>query len=843
MLLEFLFNNILVLLGIIVFIIAIILFILSRFLSKSIKEVTGIASSVNFVTLLVTVPKQKEEDKNQQDKIEELLSEVETWYANIGGMKSQKGVKSDFVGRDDHFCFEIVREKDGLISFYISVQQKMREFFEQQIHAKYPRAQITEVDDFNVFDSDGHISGAVLKLKNHQMFPLKTYKTLGSDPLDAITNSMSKLGEGESAVVQFVLRSARPGWHKAGSKVASDVQQGKSVSDAMSKYKEGFLKKTLVFIGEMFGKYGFSRGGEESSMKPGNDHRLSPMEEEAVKALEEKTSKAGFEVNIRVVVCGKNKASADSDLDNILNSFSQFTGYQYGNGFNVTKLSGKYFEKMIRKVIYRSFDDSQAFVLNTEEMISLYHFPLPTTETPNIRWLLFRKLPPPSELPREGVTLGKSIYRGEETDVRIKQEDRRRHMYIIGSTGVGKSVLMSNVAIQDVREGRGICVIDPHGDLVEDVLKGVPKERADDVIIFDPTDYERPLAMNMLEYDPEHPEQKIFAVNEVFAIFDKLYDLQATGGPMFEQYFKNAALLIMDDPASGSTLLEISRVLADEEFRKYKLSKCKTQVVKDFWEKEAQKAGGEASLQNMVPYITSKLSPFIANDLVRPIISQQKTSLDFREAMDSKKIVLVKLAKGKIGDINANLLGMIIVGKILMAALGRSDVPQEERKDFYLYIDEFQNFLTDSINVILSEARKYRLNLIIAHQYIGQLVKNNDTRIKDAIFGNVGSIASFRIGVDDAETIAKQLAPGVTEYDVMNIEKYNAYLRLLIDNQAARTFNIQTYPPYEEDNDIIEEVKKLSRLKYGRNKDEIEREINKRLSSVSPKAKEDIGLK
>ncbi len=471
-------------------------------------------------------------------------------------------------------------------------------------------------------------------------------------------------------------------------------------------------------------------------------------------------------------------------------------------------------------------------ILNTEELASIYHLPLPSTETPNIRWLTAKRTPPPVNMPTEGLILGQSIYRGEGITVRLKETDRRRHLYLIGMTGTGKSNLLSNLAIQDIQEGRGVCVIDPHGDLIADCLGSIPAAKADDVIYFNPADTERPMGINLLEYDPKYPEQKTFVINEMIKIFDKLYDLKQTGGPMFEQYMRNAMLLVMEDPDSGSTLMEIPKVLADSEFRNYKLSKCQNPIVYDFWTKEAQKAGGEAALANLVPYITSKLTQFVSNDIMRPIIGQQKSAFNFRQIMDEGKIFLINLSKGKLGDINAYLLGMVLVGKILMASLSRADLPQEQRRDFYLYIDEFQNFITDTIAVILSEARKYRLNLILAHQYIGQLIRGNDTSIRDAIFGNIGTIVCFRIGVDDAEILAKQLAPVVNEFDLMNIEKYHAYVRLLIDNTASKAFLMKCFPPPASDLSIIEKIKELSRLKYGREQNLVESEINQRLKIV-----------
>jgi len=362
-------------------------------------------------------------------------------------------------------------------------------------------------------------------------------------------------------------------------------------------------------------------------------------------------------------------------------------------------------------------------------------------------------------------------------------------------------------------------------DLVEAILGRLPQSRLHDVILFDPSDVDRPQGLNLLEYDPNYPEQKTFVINEMIKILDKLYDLRQTGGPMFEQYMRNAMLLIMDDPKSGSTLMEISKVLADADYRRYKLSKVKDPVVRDFWTKEAQKAGGDAALANMVPYITSKLNQFVANDIMRPIIGQQTSAFNFRQLMDERKILLVRLSKGKLGEINAYLLGLVIVGKILMAALSRTDLPEYQRKNFYLYIDEFQNFITDSISVILSEARKYRLNLTIAHQYIGQLVQGTDTRIRDAVFGNVGTIVSFRVGVEDAEVLAKEFAPVFSAYDLINLELFQAYVKLLINNTPARPFNMAMLPAPPGEAAVMAAVRARSKEKYGRDRAQVEEQI------------------
>ncbi|HJV33410.1 MAG TPA: DUF87 domain-containing protein, partial [Patescibacteria group bacterium] len=657
---------------------------------------------------------------------------------------------------------------------------------------------------------------AHLVFSRENFFPLHTYKKLETDPLNALTNALAKVDPADGAAIQILVRSAKKEWRGKGLQIASLMQQGRSYEQARKK----------------LGSLGFLSSDKKSESKTGEkakEYRLSPSEEQMVKSMEEKLGQVGLDVNVNLVASSAVPGRAASYLTNLTGAFNQFSSPQYGNAL---KRVGESKNRIVNDFILRIFHDQRRVVMTPDELAGLWHLPLPSTETPNIRWLTARKAPPPANLPTEGILLGAVKYRGQEYPVRIKQGDRRRHMYIIGKSGSGKSELIKSMAKQDIEAGRGVCVIDPHGDLAQDCLGFVPKSRADDVIYFSPADAERPMGLNLLEYDERYPEQKTFVINEMLKIFDKLYDLKSSGGPMFEQYMRNAMILVMDDPASGSTLLEIPRVLSDEKFRAYKLSKCKTQVVKDFWLKEAQKAGGEASLANMVPYITSKLTPFITNDIVRPIIGQQKSAINVRQAMDEGKILLLDLSKGKLGDINAYLIGMVLVGKILMAALSRTDMDAKERKDFYLYIDEFQNFITDSIATILSEARKYGLDLIIAHQYIGQISGKGDTTIRDAVFGNVGTMAAFRIGTEDADFLGKEFAPVFTPFDLVNVEAYTANVKLLIDNTASRPFNMATFLPAKGPVDITGAIKQLSRLKYGRDREIVEAEIQERLRMI-----------
>jgi hypothetical protein len=546
------------------------------------------------------------------------------------------------------------------------------------------------------------------------------------------------------------------------------------------------------------------------------------IDEEAVKALTMKLSKPLFIVNARILASAATPFQANDVLEGIAAGFDQFAS-PARNDFRIIK--AKNTRKLAYRFIFREFDNHHAMTLTSEEIASIFHFPTSGTETPKVKWLKSKEAPPPPNLPGEGTVIGESTFRGDQKTVRITPQDRRRHAYIIGQTGTGKSTLMSYMVAEDIRAGKGVCLIDPHGDLVEHVLSLVPKERAEDVIVFDPGDLSRPMGLNMLDYNPDRPEERTFIVNEMQSIFNKLFPPE-TMGPMFEQYMRNALLLMMEDNANEpSTMIEVPRIFTDSEYRQRKLDRIHNAVVVDFWEKEAVKAGGEASLANMTPYITSKFNNFISNDYMRPIIGQPKSAFNFREVMDKKKILLVNLSKGRIGDINAGLLGMVVVGKILMAALSRVDTPESERSDFALYIDEFQNFTTDSIATILSEARKYGLSLVMAHQFIAQLTD----KIRDAVFGNVGSQIVFRVGAKDAEFLVKQFEPVFSENDLVNIDNYNAYAKLLINGLTSKPFNIHTFPLAKGSPELAANLKEYSRLKYGAERATIEDEIHRRL--------------
>lgn len=750
--------------------------------------------------------------QGQQRTEKELISVMEQLYSSFSNIHAKGWNK--FIYGEPYISLEIAVHHVGEeIFFYIAVPRTYEQIFEKQVHGFFPTAEVEKVKDYNIFNFGGVSVGAHVRLSANPILPLKTYQNLPADPLGEVATSLSKLErEGEGAAVQILIRpSHQESLKKLAHKTAKEMQSGYKFSEALSRAKHPPKKPTT------------------NDQQPTTPKVVTPFEEEIIKGIQSKASKPMFDTNIRVVVSAANEIRAKQFLSDIEGAFVQFSANDM-NGLKMIKTSSRALDKLLFKFSFRLFDDSYAIPLSSEELTGLYHFPLTTTFAPKIKFLKSKPAEPPANLPREGVVLGKNIFRGTETLIRMTDADRRRHLYVIGQTGTGKSVFMESIIRQDIENGKGVCVIDPHGEFAEFVLSVIPKERIADVIYFDPGDISRPMGLNMLEINPDHPEQKTMVIDELFGIFDKLYDLKTTGGPMFEKYFKNAALLLLDDYRNEVPVLaDISRVLVDDAFRKDKLSRETNPLVKEFWQMEAEKAGGEASLANMAPYISSKITSFVYNEFLRPIINQKKSAFNFREAMDNRKIIVVNLSKGKIGALNADLLGMIVVGKILMAALSRVDLPDEARQDFYLYIDEFQNFTTDSISTILSEARKYRLNLIIAHQFIKQLKEN----IRDAVFGNVGSIVSFRIGPDDAEFMKNKFEPVFSVQDLGNIDNLNAYVSLLTNGQTTRPFNIKidTEKVFDAgDKELALTINKLSKLKYGRPREEVEEEIKSKFS-------------
>ncbi len=727
-------------------------------------------NSLDFVLLQVSVPRGNE---TKIDAAEQLMG---TYYS----LRSGGGFFS-FLQPQSYISFEIVAVNES-VKFYVSCHKKHRDLVEKQINGAYPDAEIKEVQEYNIFSETGQVAFSSLVLKSADYFPVKTYKEMPTDPMSAITSALGKMQPGEGAAIQIIISPAGSKWKNAG---------------------KGFLKK---------------------EKDPGSgDKPKAPPDAKQLEAVEGKVSKAGFHTVIRIVVSSSNKESAKAHLSNIRTAFEQFSGPY--NGFSAGKVRSE--KSFMVDFVYRYLPRfSNPPVLTPDEIASLFHLPNKSVETPFIAWLAARHAPASEKIPMEGLYLGKSIFRGNERAVYISDSDRQRHMYIIGRTGVGKSQFLLSLAYQDVMDGKGIAFIDPHGDAAEELLQLVPPQRAQDVIYWDPSDIERPFGMNMLEFQTE--QQKHFVVESIIGLLYKLYDPNHTGiiGPRLEHAVRNCMLTVMSKP--GGTLIEVVRVLTDTEYVKELLPLVEDPLVRRYWTDQiAQTTDFHKS--ETLDYFVSKFGKFVTNLMIRNIIGQSKPSFSLRQVMDQGKILIVNLSKGKMGEDNSNFLGLVLVPKILASAMSRSDMPEAQRKDFYLYVDEFQNFATDSFASILSEARKYRLNLIVANQFIGQIEEN----IKNAIFGNVGTVMAYRVGVTDANFLQHEFAPVFSEQDLVNVEANTLYVKTQVKGEPIPPFSLNVWKDMKAwygmmRPDVGRAIKELSRLTYGRDRKSVQAEITLR---------------
>ncbi len=763
------------------------------------------------VTLLITIPRYKndEETKRNDDaaQLKEKIAIAETLFSAIGGLKPDNSLSALIFGRTDTFSFELVAH-EKLVSFYVSVPKHHQEFIEQQIHAQWSDAFVEPVVDYNFFSPTGTVVAGYLKLTRENVIPVKTYKDIEGDPLNALTNALSKVGETDGVAVQYVIRTAPNGWRALGRKIAGNMQKGMSYKEARRSNKVSDWTST--------------KEAQDKAREALKDKKLSPAETKMLEGIENKLSKAGFETTIRVVAAAETADEAQMYLSNVLQAFGQYNIYEFGNSFAKSIPATR--KGIIEGFIFRTYNPSYRLILNTEELASLWHLPMASSETPNIRWMSARSAPVPTNMHNRGLHLGYNEYRGQKSEVYISEADRRRHMYIIGKTGSGKTEFIKNLAVQDIKNGKGVAVIDPHGDLADDLMGLIPKHRIDDVIYFNPSDTERPMGLNMLEVPEEN--MRDFAVQEMISIFYMLFPPEMIG-PMFEHSMRNYMLTLMADLNSPGTLVEIPRMISDEAFQKTWIAKVKDPLVRSFWEDEMAKTS-DYHKSEMMGYLVSKVGRFVENEMMRNIIGQTKSAFNFRDIMDNGKILLVNLSKGKTGEVNAALLGLILVAKLQMAAFTRADLAESERRDFYLYIDEFQNFVTPSIATILSEARKYRLNLIMAHQYMGQLVKDGKSEIRDAVLGNVGTILCGRVGPEDIETLGKIFDPTFSGQDLMNTDMYAWNIKMIIDNAPVKPFTIKTVLPPKGSRKVADALKEISRLQFGLDKEVANRQILER---------------
>ncbi len=728
------------------------------------------------------------------------IKAAEHMFSNLVGFK--KGFwKALFTGQY-RISFEIVSKIEG-IAFYVVTPDEIASLVEKQINAAYPSAQIDIVKPHEIWDRGKYTKIAELKLKGPGFYPIKQYEDLKNDSLSPITSAMSKMGVDQVTAVQYIIQPADDSWRIAGRRFISSIKA-----------------------------------------KAANPEKKVNIDDKFLEGVENKISNPGFYIKIRIVCVANDKMTVESQLHNMVGAFEQFTDVSYNRFIKRLMFSPR---KYINDFIYRRLNIkkveipvleiqfySNVSVLNNIEMATVFHFPNKDIGTPNIMWLVARKSSAPMELPEEGIYLGKSVFRGVEKKVFMLDEDRTRHLYIVGQTGTGKSQFLMWCALQDIKRGEGVAIIDPHGSDIDELLQKIPPERKDDVILFDAADTERPLGLNLLEAQTD--EEKNMIINAFIALLYKLYDPNKQGimGPLLERSIRNVMLTAMVDPEA--TMIDVLRLFIDESYSKKFLDKLTDPLVKRYWTDEMAKTTSNRKGETM-GYFVSKFDRITTDKTMRNIIGQPKSSFNFDQIMDEKKILLVDLAKGKIGEENSNFIGLLFVPRILAAALRRHKL-HGDFPNFFLYVDEFQNFATPDFATILSEARKYKLNLTVAHQFIQQL----EDDIKDAVFGNVGTICSFRVGVDDAEFLEPQFAPTFTKQDLSNLPTGNAYMRLLVKGQPSPPFSLwidwKDLTSVKMDPAIAQEIREQSRQRYGTPVQEVENFINKRLTDDTPKQEE-----
>jgi len=730
--------------------------------------------SLDSVLLLISVPRTNEVKIDAMSQVIGALASLKEsgWETRF---KTQPVVSFEIVARPEE------------IKFYVWTHNEFRDLVEKQIHGAYPDAEISEEEEYELFTDDGKVAYKSFQLKKEAFYPLKTYKDIPTDPLSTITASLAKMQQGESAAIQVLISPVDTKWQDAGRSYISETKKAQADPE----------------------KVNYSISGK------------------TLEAVENSLTMPGFETSIRVVVVAQSEVQANSHLANLTSAFALFSSDL--NSLTSRKIRNK--GALVENFIYRyhpltyMFGASQ-MILTPDEIASIFHFPNKLITTPHIHWLKAKSAPPPANIPMEGLYVGNSKFRGQNRPVYVGQEDRLRHIYIIGKTGTGKSKFLMELMKQDINNGEGLCFMDPHGDAVEELLEFIPPERAEDVIYFKPSDVNRPMGLNLLEAKTE--DQKHFVATAVINMMYKLFDPYKTGivGPRFEHAVRNAVLTVLAEP--GTTFIEVMRVLTDSNYVKELLPKVTDPIVRRYWTDQIAQTS-DFHKSETLDYITSKFGRFVTNKMVRNIIGQSYSSFDFRKVMDDGKILLINLSKGELGEENSSFLGLIIVPRILMAAMSRTDIPEEQRRNFYLYVDEFQNFATPDFAQILSEARKYRLSLTVANQFIGQI----DEEIKNAIFGNVGTLMSYRVGVNDANYLAREFAPTFTEEDLQNIEKYHVYMKTLVGNEQTVPFSVDLTRDYQEirkqkNPKIAEVIREMSRLRYGRDLKLVDTEITRR---------------
>ncbi|HLB66273.1 MAG TPA: ATP-binding protein [Candidatus Saccharimonadales bacterium] len=785
---------------------------------KILREQKNIERGLKMVPLLIHLPPISDDteigQRDARDVVEENISKAQVLY-NIIASTLQKGFRSKFYGQR-HFAFEIVGTH-GFVHFYAAVPVVLADVIKQAIVSAYPAAQLEEVAEHNIFSPVGRLSGTLggeLTLKEPFAYPIATYQEIKRDVMQSLLNALSTLDKEDGAGIQILIRPSDPGWRKTALALATKKRKGEDGKSG-SENALWWVKQ----LGTAFVKPPEDKSAE--AKKP----EISSIDQTVIDAIEDKTRHPGYQVLVRVVASSNISQRAQAILSNIVAAFSLFDA-PGKNGFKYTP--ARDIEDFITAYILRFFpQESNDNILNSVELATMFHFPdeknIPTSQ---LERQATKQVDGPRNISEEGLLLGYNIFRGAKKPIRLSHDDRRRHIYTVGQTGTGKSTFLENLALQDMLAGNGFAFVDPHGDTVERLMAMVPKERTEDVIYFCPADMDYPMGLNLFEF--HSPDQRDFLIQEAINMLYKLYDPQHQGiiGPRYEHWFRNAALTVMSNP-NGGTFIDIPKVFTDKQYERELKQYVTDKTVLDFWDREMAQTS-DYHKSEVLGWFVSKFGAFLSNEMMRNIIGQSKSAFNLREVMDNKKILLVNLSKGKTGELNSKLLGMVFIMKFQAAAMSRAAIPEEERSDFCLYVDEFQNFSTDSFASILSEARKYRLNLVVANQFTTQLTDE----IRDAVFGNIGSLIAFRVGADvDADALTKKFQPVFERDDILRLPNFNTVSQILVGGVPTQPFSMATLPPLGTPNaQLALALKQLSFAKFGRPKAGVEKEIFARLT-------------
>ncbi len=782
-------------------------------MNKKIKKIDWLAAQ-EYTVLRIDVPRNNEKSPMAAEQM----------FAAIHGIYSES---AEF---QNHLSFEIV-SKDKFIQFYIYLPLHLKDFVEGQIYAQYPTVEITEVADYAQNANIGSKDYAIceLNLTKPDVYPIKSFADFEVDPISAITSVMTKLGEDEEVWVQLVIKPIGDEWQEKGHEMVDSVRNGTNIA------KIGFGQAVISGLSK-FGKALVLQAVRPGAdIEPAKEIKLPSAVEDALKNIELKITKLGFATKIRVLALGTDPTLTKAKCQNIAAAFKQFNSTTL-NGFKIGEVHINN-QTSFKDFVYRSFEDDGA-ILNIAEIASIFHLPSSSVSTPNIVWSGSKKGEPPANLPlrtnTEGsqfTVLGLTNFRNNMQEFGIKTDDRRRHIYIIGKSGTGKSTLIENMVINDIAAGKGVILVDPHGETADKILACTPDSRVDDIIVFDPSDREFPVAFNLLETVDD--DFKGIVASGFVGIFKKIFG--ESWGPRLEHILRNTVLALLDCP--DSTMLDIPKMLTNNRFRDKIVEQVKDPVIRDFWVNEFAQYDSKFRTEAVSP-ILNKVGQFLATSTIRNIVGQAHSRLNIREVMDQQKVMIVNLSRGKIGEDNSALLGAMMITKIQLAAMSRADVTIENRPDCFLYVDEFQNFATDSFATILSEARKYNLSLTIAHQYIAQM----PDPVKDAVFGNAGTLISFRVGGSDAVTLVKEYAPVFEENDMVNLEKAHIYIKLLIDGIAPPAFSAKTLPPVAKLTGNYDKVVNQSHQKYSVARNAVESQIDGKTRQEEESLKQEAEL-